>query len=971
MTRNNFEFCYVIGKGGFGKVWKVRHKKSKQFYALKEMSKLKVLDKKSEKSINSEREFLSKLHNPFIVNMHYAFQDIENLYLVMDLMPGGDLRFHISRHKRFSEEQTRFFICGIIIALEYIHSNNVIHRDIKPENLVLDENGYVRLTDFGIAKENLPDNKSETSGTPGYMSPEVMKALNHSFPVDFFALGVIGYEFMKGERPYVGKNRKEIKEQILAKQAELKNEDIAEGWSKESADFINKLLIRKPENRIGYKGIKELKIHSWLKYYPWDMLYKKTLPSPFIPENKDNFDRRYCESSDVITEETKLRYEEILMDDIYKTAFNNFYYNTDDENKRKNKDKNGKIKNKNNENRNSCNNKIIINKNNKIITDMNNNINDNIENININLNDKNNKESASMKNSIKKISDINGNVIAKNHKKERNVITNNKNLNNNINTNIEGNVSNNVIYINFNINNPNLGGNIYNNQNISPKTDRVLKQYKNSAKNIYFQGNTMNNMNNNNIIMHKLGINLGSFVSPNNSVKKIKNNNGSENKNIIMNSRKNDIKNKYKKEIIDNLNDSNKINIIKHNKNMHNSMKYIYEQKNKTTILDTKEVKNLKNSEIISKRENTTSLNKSNNEIKLKKKDISHTNIFKDILGNEEKKENSNSNNSKTKIKIANINNSQTKKKNTNHYSKKKVLLKYHSPKDDKKNNSIINNSTSIHNIIKDKYNKNSRAYINNYNSNNIDISVNKSKTFLNDNQQTLKEIKGIKEIFKSTILKNKEAIKTLKNKSKNSIYINKNNIFNKDNNINSINLNSNSTISKININRNSQINLGNLKNKNSNFDHLKEEENLTKNINPNKNQTKNNIAKKIDHIESTKLIYRKNKNNNKLIFFSPEKSTLNPKQKIQNKQSNYQTNNLSLSSTAIKINKNKGISNSTVNIINFKNKGDESIRGYNSARYNENNNKDLRKSFGTKAQEINKKNYIFSYKQKPKSNLK
>ena len=971
MTRNNFEFCYVIGKGGFGKVWKVRHKKSKQFFALKEMSKLKVLDKKSEKSINSEREFLSKLHNPFIVNMHYAFQDIENLYLVMDLMPGGDLRFHISRHKRFSEEQTRFFICGIIIALEYIHSNNVIHRDIKPENLVLDENGYVRLTDFGIAKENLPDNKSETSGTPGYMSPEVMKALNHSFPVDFFALGVIGYEFMKGERPYVGKNRKEIKEQILAKQAELKNEDIAEGWSKESANFINKLLIRKPENRIGYKGIKELKIHSWLKYYPWDMLYKKTLPSPFIPENKDNFDRRYCESSDVITEETKLRYEEILMDDIYKTAFNNFYYNTDDENKRKNKDKNGKIKNKNNENRNSCTNKIIINKNNKIITDMNNNINDNIENININLNDKNNKESASVKNSMKKISDINRNVIAKNHKKEGNVITNNKNLNNNINTNIEGNVSNNVIYINFNINNPNLGGNIYNNQNISPKTDRVLKQYKNSAKNIYFQGNTMNNMNNNNIIMHKLGINLGSFVSPNNSVKKIKNNNGSENKNIISNSRKNDIKNKYKKEIIDNLNDSNKINIIKHNKNMHNSMKYIYEQKNKTTILDTKEVKNLKNSEIISKRENTTSLNKSNNEIKLKKKDISHTNIFKDILGNEEKKENSNSNNSNANIKIANINNSQTKKKNTNHYSKKKVLLKYHSPKYDKKNNSIINNSTSIHNIIKDKYNKNSRAYINNYNSNNIDISVNKSKTFLNDNQQTLKEIKGIKEIFKSTILKNKEAIKTLKNKSKNSIYINKNNIFNKDNNINSINVNANSTISKFNINRNSQINLGNLKNKNLKFDHLKEEENLTKNINPNKNQTKNNITKKIDHIESTKLIYRKNKNNNKLIFFSPEKSKLNLKKKIQNKQSNYQTNNLSLSSTAIKINKNKGISNSTVNIINFKNKGDESIRGYNSARYNENNNKDLRKSFGTKAQEINKKNYIFSYKQKPKSDLK
>ena len=106
MNRNNFDFLYVIGKGGFGKVWKVKSKKTKISYALKEMSKLKVIDKKSIKSINSERELLSKLHHPFIVNMHYAFQDNENLYLVMDLLTGGDLRFHISRHKKFTEDQT-------------------------------------------------------------------------------------------------------------------------------------------------------------------------------------------------------------------------------------------------------------------------------------------------------------------------------------------------------------------------------------------------------------------------------------------------------------------------------------------------------------------------------------------------------------------------------------------------------------------------------------------------------------------------------------------------------------------------------------------------------------------------------------------------------------------------------------------------------------------------------------------------
>ncbi len=211
LSKNLFKFMYVIGKGGFGKVWKVQYKKTKETFALKEMSKLKIIDKKSEKSINSEREFLSFLQHPFIVNMHYAFQDNNNLYLVMDMLSGGDLRYHISRYRRFSEEQTRFFIACMVYTLEYIHGNNVIHRDIKPENLVLDDKGYVRITDFGIAKENKPDNSSETSGTPGYISPEVMRGKNHSFPVKYFAIGVIGYEFMLGKRPYYGKNRMKLR----------------------------------------------------------------------------------------------------------------------------------------------------------------------------------------------------------------------------------------------------------------------------------------------------------------------------------------------------------------------------------------------------------------------------------------------------------------------------------------------------------------------------------------------------------------------------------------------------------------------------------------------------------------------------------------------------------------------------------------------------------------------------------------
>lgn len=208
------------------------------------MSKAKVIDKKSERSIRYERELLSKMRHPFIVNVHYAFQDITNLYLVIDLLTGGDLRYQISKYRKFTEEQTKFFVACILLALDYIHTNNILHRDLKPENLVLDDNGYVRLTDFGIAKYYTKENSSETSGTPGYMSPEVMCAQNHTISVDYYALGVITFEFMFGFRPYTGKSRKEIKDKILAKQVQIKKSDIPEGWSIEAADFINRVSIK-------------------------------------------------------------------------------------------------------------------------------------------------------------------------------------------------------------------------------------------------------------------------------------------------------------------------------------------------------------------------------------------------------------------------------------------------------------------------------------------------------------------------------------------------------------------------------------------------------------------------------------------------------------------------------------------------------------------------------------------------------
>ena len=393
LSRSLFEFLFIIGKGGFGKVWRVRYKRTQEVFALKEMSKRKILDKKSEHSINNERIFLSKLRHPFLVNMHYAFQDSDNLYLVIDILNGGDLRFHCSRYRKFSEEQTRFFIACLVHSLSYVHKNNVIHRDIKPENLILDDKGYVHLTDFGIAKENKGDNSSETSGTPGYMAPEVILGVGHSFSVDYYAIGVIGYEFMMGKRPYIGETRREIKEQMFRKQARI-DIKVRKEWSKDSIDFINRLIDRKQELRLGNKyGIKELKEHFWLKYYPWTELENKLLPGPFIPEKRNNFDKRYCESIDQIGDTTLIRYEQIALRDNYITAFANFYYNRDDKDNILNNNIDNNNTNKNINNKETNNNimiednskkKVIKEENNKEDTNNTNNINNNKEKINNN-----------------------------------------------------------------------------------------------------------------------------------------------------------------------------------------------------------------------------------------------------------------------------------------------------------------------------------------------------------------------------------------------------------------------------------------------------------------------------------------------------------------------------------------------------------------------------------------------------------
>ena len=361
---DDFVLLHPIGRGGFGRVWQVRlkrqynsnitdirlQKNKSRIFAMKEMNKAKICLKKSIKSVANERKFLEIFNYNLLCNMYYAFQDDETLYIIMDYLSGGDLRFHICRRNFFTEEETKFIAACITLSLNYIHDRNVIHRDLKPENLVFGGDGYLHLTDFGIAmgyKRGDPGVTS-ASGTPGYMAPEAIINKPHDFAVDYFALGVIVYELMMGERPYQGKNRKEIREQMFSIEIQLDNDDLPEDWVDDNIiDFINKLLIRKKKKRLGYKSGLEVKNHPWFNDVLWSKLENMTLESPFVFDSEDNFDDSYVQKqdNDSIYEGRK---EEFIFEVNDSMIFKDFYFNIEDkiakENEEKEKDKEIKTK---------------------------------------------------------------------------------------------------------------------------------------------------------------------------------------------------------------------------------------------------------------------------------------------------------------------------------------------------------------------------------------------------------------------------------------------------------------------------------------------------------------------------------------------------------------------------------------------------------------------------------------------------
>ena len=295
---------------------------------MKEMSKVKAYLKKSLASILLEKNILTNLHHNLIANLNFSFQDKEYLYLVLDYLPGGDLRYYLSRKIKFNESQIKFIISNLILSLNYIHNNNVIHRDIKPENLVFDDRGYLHITDFGISRK-IKAGKSilDKSGTPGYISPEVLLNKPQNFCSDFFSVGVICYELLLNKKPFKGKNKKEVAEKILHKDIRLTKKDIPEDYSLMIGDFINKLLKRNNKERLGNRSIKDIMNHPWLEKVEWENIEQKNVLCeniPFLPSVGDNFDDKSANKKEQMDMEHYDEYLKKINDSGY---FKSFYFN--------------------------------------------------------------------------------------------------------------------------------------------------------------------------------------------------------------------------------------------------------------------------------------------------------------------------------------------------------------------------------------------------------------------------------------------------------------------------------------------------------------------------------------------------------------------------------------------------------------------------------------------------------------------
>jgi len=227
-----------------------------------------------------------KINHPFLMRLHYSFQNAEKLYLVMDFINGGELFYHLQNERRFGNERACFYAAEICLGISHLHASGIIYRDLKPENLLLDATGHIKITDFGLSKEGLQDNQRTKTfcGTPEYLAPEVLEGKAYTKAVDWWSVGTLIFEMLTGLPPFYCEDVQKMYSMKMT--AELSIPDYVDELAR---DIIRKFLDRNPDTRL--KDIEEIKKHRWFSWIDWEKLFRKEMEPPYIPHvSKDSIE---------------------------------------------------------------------------------------------------------------------------------------------------------------------------------------------------------------------------------------------------------------------------------------------------------------------------------------------------------------------------------------------------------------------------------------------------------------------------------------------------------------------------------------------------------------------------------------------------------------------------------------------------------------------------------------------------------
>jgi serine/threonine protein kinase len=293
---NSFTILDCLGAGSFGKVFKVRMKSNGEIYAMKVINKKFLMKNNQLRYALTECSVLKQATSPFILTLYYSFQTPENLYMIIDYCPGGDLNFHIIQNL-FEEDEARFYIAELILGIEHLHELDIIYRDLKPENILINEDNHIKLADFGLAKEGVTDIQNTKSfvGSPAYLAPEMLMRKGVGKSADIYGIGAVLYEMICGTPPFFSNNIK-----ILYKNISQSKLMLHDYFSDELKDLLSQLLCRDPNKRIGVSDKNELKNHEWFKDIDWDKLAKKQIDPPLnLVEIKKSLDHNANANNDM------------------------------------------------------------------------------------------------------------------------------------------------------------------------------------------------------------------------------------------------------------------------------------------------------------------------------------------------------------------------------------------------------------------------------------------------------------------------------------------------------------------------------------------------------------------------------------------------------------------------------------------------------------------------------------------------